>query len=165
MVVHDLHVLGPGGGPSEADPPLVVDPNAVLPFAIALQRLQAVLRGRGEIAEMLGRINQAEPAVVGIDAFFRAPKDEDPVSDSALSAAMQATPNLVLVSKVAFKEEAEEGVVEQWVTSTVDADRVFDTLEDEFHGIHGVHRLEDTTRNEDALEIFLFHKQVFFSCA
>ncbi|MBK6291997.1 MAG: CHASE2 domain-containing protein [Candidatus Kapabacteria bacterium] len=86
-------------------------------------------RGRGEIAEMLGRINQAEPAVVGIDAFFRAPKEEDPASDSALSAAMQATPNLVLVSKVAFKEEAEEGVVEQWVTSAVEADRVFDTLE------------------------------------
>ncbi len=86
-------------------------------------------RGRGEIAEMLVRINHAEPAVVGIDAFFRAPKEEDPESDSALSAAMASTKNLVLASKVAFKEEAQEGVVDQWVASAVEADRVFDTLE------------------------------------
>jgi CHASE2 domain-containing sensor protein len=78
---------------------------------------------------MLNRIDQAGPAVVGIDAFFRNPKEEDPESDSALAAAMQAMDNLVLVSKVAFKEEAQEGVVEQWVTSAVEADRVFDTLE------------------------------------
>ncbi|MCX6141529.1 MAG: CHASE2 domain-containing protein, partial [Candidatus Kapabacteria bacterium] len=43
--------------------------------------------------------------------------------------ALNATKNLVLVGKVAYKEESAEGVVEQWVSSAVDAERVFDTLE------------------------------------
>ncbi|MBC8125412.1 MAG: CHASE2 domain-containing protein [Candidatus Kapabacteria bacterium] len=86
-------------------------------------------RGRAEIAEMLNAINKQEPSAVGVDAFFRNPKEEEPEGDSALAAALNATKNLVLVGKVAYKEEAVEGVVEQWVSSAVETDAAFDTLE------------------------------------
>lgn len=82
---------------------------------------------RAEIAEQLQRINAQEPRVVGIDAFFRKPKDTE--GDSMLSAAMAETKNLVIVSKVAFKEESKEEAVAQWTASDVNDDRGFDSLE------------------------------------
>lgn len=82
---------------------------------------------RAEIAEQLRRINAQSPRVVGIDAFFRKPKDTE--GDSLLAQAMSETKNLVLVSKVAFREESKEGNVDQWTTSKVDAGRGFDSLE------------------------------------
>jgi len=84
---------------------------------------------RRGIASMLARIDAEGPRVIGIDAFFRAPKEEDPEGDSLLAAALRARTNRVLVSKVAYVEEAREGPVEQWVASEVDPDREFDTLE------------------------------------
>ncbi len=42
VVVHDLHVVSIATVPPEADPPLVVDPDAVLPGPIAPQPLQAI---------------------------------------------------------------------------------------------------------------------------
>jgi hypothetical protein len=39
------------GLPREAHPPLVVDPEAVLALAIALQALEAVARGRLQVRE------------------------------------------------------------------------------------------------------------------
>jgi hypothetical protein len=41
VVVHDLDTFRTSVGPGEADPPLVVDPDAVLAPSVALQRLQA----------------------------------------------------------------------------------------------------------------------------
>lgn len=82
---------------------------------------------RAEIAEQLRRINAQEPRAVGIDAFFRKPKDAE--GDSLLAAAMAETKDLVLVSKVAFREESKEGPVEQWESSKVEGERSFDSLE------------------------------------
>ena len=42
MVVHDFHRYGPFVSPPEADPPLVVDPNAVLAGAVPEQHLELV---------------------------------------------------------------------------------------------------------------------------
>src|SRR5947207_11479294 len=42
MVVHDLHAVGVAVLPDEADAPLVVDANAMLPRPVALQRLEPV---------------------------------------------------------------------------------------------------------------------------
>jgi len=39
---------------------------------------------RRDIAVVLSIINQYEPAVVGIDAFFPEPKEEDPIGDVML---------------------------------------------------------------------------------
>src|SRR5690554_4670175 len=53
VVVNDLHLLRSGVGPHEADPPLVVDPDAVLPGPIALQRLEPVPGRDAEIVKRL----------------------------------------------------------------------------------------------------------------
>ncbi len=55
---------------------------------------------RGEIGQLLHIINKQKPAVVGIDAFFRQPKDS--LQDAILASACQNTDNLVLVGKVLF---------------------------------------------------------------
>src|SRR5699024_8720103 len=46
MTVNDLHLLWSCVGPHEADPPLVVDPDAVLPDSVTLESLEPVA-GRG----------------------------------------------------------------------------------------------------------------------
>ena len=53
MVVNDLHLLRTGVGPHEADPPLVVDPDAVLPGPVTLERLEPVPRWHSEVVEHL----------------------------------------------------------------------------------------------------------------
>ena len=41
MVIDDLDVFGTGVGPAEADPVLIVNPDAVLSRPVALQLLEA----------------------------------------------------------------------------------------------------------------------------
>ena len=53
VVVNDLHLLWSGVGPHEADPPLVVDPDAVLTSSIALQGFEPVTRRDAKILEDL----------------------------------------------------------------------------------------------------------------
>lgn len=53
---------------------------------------------RAGIAQQIAAIAAHAPAVIGIDAFFKVPKD--PVGDSLLSATLAATPNVVLVTKL-----------------------------------------------------------------
>ena len=48
VIVHDLDVIGVTVAPPEADPPLLVDPNAELAGAITNQRLEPVARQRGQ---------------------------------------------------------------------------------------------------------------------
>ena len=73
---------------------------------------------RADIARMIDRIRSEEPAAIGVDAFFRQPKDDNPVGDSMLADVCATTDNLVLVSKVAYRNE-----------ETADIDQPFDTLE------------------------------------
>jgi len=42
VVVHDLYIPGASFGPDEADPELVVDPNAMLAFPISPESLETV---------------------------------------------------------------------------------------------------------------------------
>lgn len=51
MVVHNLDIQGVRASPAEANAPLVVDTNAVLPFAIAAKDLQTIARNSSEIGE------------------------------------------------------------------------------------------------------------------
>jgi len=60
VVVHDLDVVGAGGSPSEAEAPLLVDADAVLPGTIAGQLLEAVTWWDPEITEGLGGIEDQE---------------------------------------------------------------------------------------------------------
>jgi hypothetical protein len=51
VVVDDLDVVRISVGPAEADPPPVVDPDAVLSPPVARQDFETVSRGRLEVAE------------------------------------------------------------------------------------------------------------------
>jgi len=73
---------------------------------------------RADIAVMINRISQQNPRAIGVDAFFRQPKEEDPLGDSLLSQVCSTTKHLVLVSKVAYKSP-----------DSVENDDPFDTLE------------------------------------
>jgi hypothetical protein len=44
MIVNDFHVVGISVLPMKADPPLIVDPNAVLAVSVAAELLQSVSR-------------------------------------------------------------------------------------------------------------------------
>ena len=68
--------------------------------------------GRKDIAEEINIINQYKPKVIGIDAFFRKPKDS--TGDSLLSLSLSKVKNLVMVSQL------------DSVNDTIDR---FDTLE------------------------------------
>jgi len=56
VIVDDLDVVGVPVLPAEADPPLIVDANAVLTGAVTLELLQSVARRDAEIVELLGRV-------------------------------------------------------------------------------------------------------------
>lgn len=74
---------------------------------------------REEIAQEVRNISKYHPKAIGIDAFFRKPKD--PTGDSLLADAFRQVGSIVLVSKVSYKTEEAQ-----------DAERAsqhFDTLE------------------------------------
>src|SRR5262245_42324780 len=52
MVVDDFHAPGVAIGPSETDSPLSVDPDAVLPSPVALQRFQLIRRRDRQVLEI-----------------------------------------------------------------------------------------------------------------
>ena len=68
---------------------------------------------RGRIAEEINIINAYKPKVIGIDAFFKQLKSNNPQGDSALAAALNNVENLVLVTKLLYN----------------DSSKVFDSLE------------------------------------
>ncbi len=71
--------------------------------SIVLVNLSTV--DRASIAHMLRRIAAEKPAVIGIDAMFRRPKNAD--TDSTLAAAMHECPNLVLGCKLLYNDSTQ----------------------------------------------------------
>ena len=66
MVVNDLDVLS-ASAPTEDDAPLVVDSDRVEAVQIAGEAFKAVSRGRGEILEIMGGLDEHELAQSGAD--------------------------------------------------------------------------------------------------
>ena len=60
VVIHNLDVRGVSLDPSEADTPLIVDPNAHLPFPISLQRFEPVSRRITQVLDLRCRIKLAQ---------------------------------------------------------------------------------------------------------
>lgn len=75
---------------------LRTDPDAHLNDDIVIVNIGNL--NREGIAKQLEIIQENNPRVIGIDAFFR--KQNDPVQDSLLAAAMSNVDNLVLVTKL-----------------------------------------------------------------
>jgi hypothetical protein len=76
VVVDDLDVMGISISPSKANPPLPVDPNAVLSRAVASQDLQPVARRRAEIGKRAGIVYLRQLAVRRPDDVVRHALDE-----------------------------------------------------------------------------------------
>src|SRR5664280_820520 len=56
VVVHDLDVGGSGVGPDEADPPLLVDADAVLSGPVPAECFQPVARRHSQVVERFGSV-------------------------------------------------------------------------------------------------------------
>jgi hypothetical protein len=73
MVVDDLHVFGVIAPPDEADPELIVDPDAVLPGSIAAERFQPVTRWGSQVPERVGSIEVDQFAAGNLGNSFEPP--------------------------------------------------------------------------------------------
>jgi hypothetical protein len=60
MVVDDFDIIGMALPPDKAEPPLVVDTDAVLPFAVASQGFQPVARRDSQIPQTPGTVQVEE---------------------------------------------------------------------------------------------------------
>ena len=60
MVISDLYIERVSFFPHETDPPLVVDPDAVLPPPIAGKSLKVIARKRAQVVESLGCVKLRE---------------------------------------------------------------------------------------------------------
>jgi hypothetical protein len=56
VIVHDLDFVSVAFSPHEAETALVVNPNAILPLAIAMQCFQAIARRSCQIAQFRGAV-------------------------------------------------------------------------------------------------------------
>ena len=63
MVVHHLDLLRVTALPEEADPVLVVDPDAVLPTPVSTESLEVVAWERSQVVEPLRRVQLRELAL------------------------------------------------------------------------------------------------------
>src|SRR5690606_26202288 len=63
VLVGDLDLVGVAATPHEADAPLVVDADAVLALAVAVQGLKPVARRNAEVPELRGGVEHHELAV------------------------------------------------------------------------------------------------------
>jgi hypothetical protein len=54
VIVHDLNVVRIAGVPAEANLPLVVDPDAVLPLSITPQPFESITRRHPQIVDRPG---------------------------------------------------------------------------------------------------------------
>jgi hypothetical protein len=52
MVVHDLHIMGAGQGPSEANAELIVHADAMLASTVALERFEPIARWHPKIIKL-----------------------------------------------------------------------------------------------------------------
>ena len=60
MVVHNFHVQRIFALPAEANPPLVIDTDAVLPVPVALQRFKPISRWSAQILQAPGLVQQQQ---------------------------------------------------------------------------------------------------------
>lgn len=66
MIVHDFYVISITINPFKTDPPLIVDPDAVLPCPVAAELLQSVGWWNAEVAQRDGIVEHAQLAVADL---------------------------------------------------------------------------------------------------
>jgi hypothetical protein len=78
VIVDDLHVEGIGSDPAKANPPLIVDADAVLPETISGELLQMVCRRNLEVGEARGSIQHDKLAKCDAKEIRRKPANPFP---------------------------------------------------------------------------------------
>src|SRR4051794_17041451 len=87
MVIDNLDALGAALRPGEADPPLVVDPDAVLADTVSPQGFQPVARRRRQVAQVLRRVDLAQLALRhALDVAWKSPGE--PAMEQSLGVAV-----------------------------------------------------------------------------
>jgi hypothetical protein len=60
VVVDDFDILRSSGGPNEANPPLIIYPDAVLSQPVASERFQTITRGHSQIVQVTRSIQKTK---------------------------------------------------------------------------------------------------------
>lgn len=60
MIVRDLDVIRIPAPPVEANPPLIIDPDAVVPSAVSRESFQSVPRRNTQVLKRPGRVQHCE---------------------------------------------------------------------------------------------------------
>jgi hypothetical protein len=60
VVIHDLNIISISRAPTETDPPLLVDSDAVLTFSVSFESFQSISRRYPEVVEDRGCIEHPE---------------------------------------------------------------------------------------------------------
>jgi len=83
MIIDDLHLERVAVPPDEAEPPLIVDSDAVLTRAVAAERFQSVPRRVTKVNERTGVVKLHELAVADSQDLLRHAFDEPSFPSSA----------------------------------------------------------------------------------
>jgi hypothetical protein len=62
VVIHYLNISRPLRRPHETDAPLIINADAVLPFAVAIQRLKPIAGRRRQVLQKIGGIQLTQLA-------------------------------------------------------------------------------------------------------
>lgn len=60
MIINNLNIICVAVSPSEADTPLVIDPDTVLPFSLAAQALKLVPRRNEQVLKCFGAMQEIQ---------------------------------------------------------------------------------------------------------
>jgi hypothetical protein len=60
VVIYDLYVPSFASAPYKTNPPLIIDPDAMLSSPVPFQGLQTIAYRNAQIVQMLGRVNRAQ---------------------------------------------------------------------------------------------------------
>jgi len=96
VIVYDLDLVRVPIAPNETETPLIVDPHAILSLSVAVQRFQAISRGRGQVSQFGGAVQL--PKLSARDALdcLKAPARLPMVKSPSLRAAERLDHHLIL---------------------------------------------------------------------
>jgi len=73
VIVDDFDVVDAILRPNKANPPLIIDPNAICARPISLQRFQPVRRGHSEILQLFSGIQHVQLPAGGLGDLMKSP--------------------------------------------------------------------------------------------
>ncbi len=99
MVVDDLDVMGVSAGPAEANTPLLVDADAMLPRPIAAELLEVVCGRNAKVEKAGGRVEQEKLAESDSQKLGRQPTDPLPLEETFGIPVAEATNHAHIITR------------------------------------------------------------------